>query len=83
MILRFFFNRMSTQNQIAYLRKKGVMLGTRIKEGRKIYIYMLSDLFIEVIYKNDNSEADAEALYTLRGLDNLNDYLEKEFRASF
>ena len=83
MLLRFFFNRMSLQKQAIYLKKKGIMLGTRLKEGRKIYIYMISDLFAEVLFKNDNVDNEAEQLNLLRGLDNLNDYLEKEFKASF
>jgi hypothetical protein len=83
MLLRFFFSRMSLKKQVNYLQRKGIMLGTRVKEGRKIYIYMLRDLFVEVIYRNDNTENDAESLNTLRGLDNLNEYLEREFKASF
>lgn len=59
------------------------MLGTRVKNGRRIYIYMLRDLFIEVLYKNDNTDNEAERLNMLRGLNNLNEYLEKEFKASF
>jgi Zn-dependent peptidase ImmA (M78 family) len=83
MFLRFFFSRMSLQKQARYLKKKGIMLGTRIKEGRKVYIYMLSDLFAEVIFLNDNIDDEAEQLNILHGLDNLNDYLEKEFKATF
>jgi hypothetical protein len=83
MILRFIFRRMSVPKQVAYLKKKGVMLGTRIKEGRKIHIFMLHDLFIEVLFKNDNVELEAEKLNMVQGLDNLNDYLEKEFKATF
>jgi hypothetical protein len=59
------------------------MLGTRMKEGRKIYIYMLRELFVEVIYKNDNTEETPEKLNMLTGLKNLNTYLEKEFKTSF
>jgi hypothetical protein len=44
---------------------------------------MLRDLFIEVLYKNDNANDEAEQLNMLRGLNNLNDYLEREFKASF
>jgi hypothetical protein len=83
MFLKFFFNRMSLQKQVTYLKKKGIMLGTRLKDGRRIYIYMLSDFFIEVSYKNDDSENEAEALSMLHGLHNLNEYLEKEFKATF
>jgi hypothetical protein len=83
MILSFIFKQMSLQKQANYLKKKGIMLGTRLKNGRRIHIYMLRDLFIEVLYKNDNVNEEAEHLNMLRGLNNLNDYLEREFKASF
>ena len=83
MILRFFFSRLSLEKQVSYLKKKGIALGTRLKGGRKIYIYMLSDLFVEVLYKNDNADETPEKLNMLRGLSSLNEYLENEFKASF
>jgi hypothetical protein len=83
MILQFFFKRLSIEKKVSYLKKKGVALGTRAKNGRKIYIYMLRDLFVEVLYTNDNTEDAPEQVNMLRGLKNLNDYLENEFKASF
>ena len=83
MLLKFFFSRLSMEKQVGYLKKKGIALGTRLKGGRKIYIYMLSDLFVEVYYKNDNADEAPEKLNVLRGLNSLNEYLEKEFRTSF
>lgn len=83
MFLKFFFSRFSSQKQINILRKKGIILGTRIKDGRKIYIYMLKELFVEVIFKNDNVDENPEKLNILNGLKNLNSYLEKEFKTSF
>jgi hypothetical protein len=83
MLFRFFFTRMSLQKQVIHLKKKGIMLGTRLKDGRKIYIFMLNDLFAEVVFKDDDLENAAEGLNILRGLENLNEYLEREFRASF
>ncbi len=80
---KFFFRRMSLQKQVALVRRKGIMLGNRVKEGRKIFIYMINDLFVEVVYTQDNMDNCAESLTTVEGLDNLNEYLEKEFRASF
>ncbi len=74
---------MSLKKQTDYLRKRGILLGTRMKEGRKIHIYMLTNLFVEVTFANDNPDDSAENIYTLTGLKNLNEYLEKEFRASF
>jgi hypothetical protein len=83
MILKFFFNHLSAQKQIDYLKKKGVMIGARTKDSRKVYTYMLRDLFVEVLYKNDNINESAEKVSMLSGLKNLNSYLEKEFKASF
>lgn len=83
MILQFFFRRLSPEKQVSYLKKKGIALGTRVKKGRKIYLYMLSNLFVEVVYKNDNSDETPETLNMLKGLKNLNQYLEREFKASF
>ena len=83
MFLKFFFTHLSVQKQVEYLKKRGIILGTRVKNGRKIYIYMLTNLFVEVLYKNDNTEEQPEKLTTLAGLKNLNDYLENEFRTSF
>lgn len=71
------------QTQIKYLKGKGIGLGTRVKDGRKIYLYMLSDLFVEVFYKNDNSDDAPEKINLISGLMNFNRYLEKDFRASF
>ncbi|HOX83644.1 MAG TPA: hypothetical protein PLJ60_09720 [Chryseolinea sp.] len=59
------------------------MLGVRTKNNRKIFTYMLNDLFVEVLYKNDNANDDAEKVNMLKGLKNLNSYLEKEFKTSF
>ena len=83
MILKFFFKQMSLQKQVNFLKKRGIMLGTRLKDGRRIYIYMLRDLFVEVLFKNDNVNENAERLIMLEGLNNLNDYLEQEFKTSF
>jgi hypothetical protein len=83
MILKFFLKQLSSQRQVNFLKKRGIMLGTRMKDGRKIYIYMLRDLFVEVTYKNDNVDEAPEKLNMLNGLKNLNTYLEREFKTSF
>ncbi len=83
MILQFFFRQLSAEKQVSYLQKNGVSLGSRAKNGRRIYVYMLRNLFVEVMYANDNVNDSPEKVNHLRGLKNLNAYLEKEFRASF
>ena len=83
MILQFFFRQMSLSQKISYLHAKGVSLGSRIKNGRKLHIFMVRNLFVEVVYKNDNVNDGAEKVHVLRGLRNLNNYLEQEFRTTF
>jgi hypothetical protein len=83
MIFNFFFSQLSLEKQVSYLQTKGVSLGTRVKDGRKIYVYMLRNLFVEVTYEDDDSTAQPEQSRVLRGLKNLNTHLEKEFRATF
>ena len=83
MLLKFFFNQLSMQTQSNYLQKRGILLGTRSKNGRTVYIYMLTNLFVEVLFRNDNAEEQPEKLVVLSGLKNLNDYLEREFKTSF
>jgi len=83
MILQFFFRHLSPETQVSYLQKNGVSLGSRAKNGRRIYVYMIRNLFVEVMYENDNVNDTPERVNMLRGLKNLNSYLEKEFRASY
>ena len=83
MFLRHFFKHFSSSKQQAHLKKKGVMIGTRQKDGRKAYLYMLKDFFVEVFYKSDLPENDVEHIKLIPGLKNLNQYLESEFRATF
>jgi len=82
-MILLFFRHLSLEKQVSYLQKSGVSLGSRIKNGRKIYVYMLRNLFVEVLYTNDNANESPEKINMLKGLKNLNAYLEKEFRASF
>jgi hypothetical protein len=83
MILKFIFKQFSIERQVNFLKKKAIVLGTRMKDGRRIHIYMFRNLFVEVIYKNDNAEDQPEKVNMLTGLKSLNSYLEKEFKASF
>lgn len=74
---------MSLHKQVDFLKRKGVFLGTRLKAGRKIYLYMLNNLFVEVWFKHDDSEQTAENLSMVTGLKNLNAHLENELRQAF
>jgi hypothetical protein len=83
MLQKFFFNRLSLEKKVKHLHEKGVALGSRIKDGRQIHMYMLRDLFVEVLYTEDKTYLAPEKVNVLNGLTNLQQYLETEFRARF
>lgn len=83
MLFKLFFKYLSQQSQVSRLKNKGILLGTRNKNERKVYVYMLSSLFVEVMFKNDNTEHVPERIHILSNLKNLNQYLENEFKSSF
>ncbi len=81
LFLKFFFKRWSLQKQAAFIKTKGMMLASRKKDSRLIYIYMYKNLFAEVKYKDDDPEKEPESLLLLNGLDKLNQHLEKETKS--
>lgn len=83
MIGRMFFRLLSESKKVAYIHEQGTMLGTRLKNGRKAYLYMLKDFCVEVIFKQDNIDLTPERVTTFDSVKEFNNYLEKEFRAAF
>ena len=83
MLLKLIFRQFPMHKQVSFLQKKGIMIGTRTKNGRRIHIYMFRSLFVEILYKNDDVQEPAERVNMLTGLKNLNSYLESEFKTSF
>lgn len=83
MLFKLAFKYFSAAKKMEVLREEGVMLGTRIRNGRKVYLYMLKDFFVEVIYRSDNMDLESEKIESFSNLDNLNSYLEREFRTAY
>lgn len=83
MIFKWTFKYSSAAKKIEHLRERGIMLGSRFRNGRKVYLYMLKDFFVEVMFQNDDLDLAPERLETFSNLSNLNSYLEKEFRSAF
>lgn len=82
MLFKFLLERLSLPRQVEFMKKRGILLGTRSKNGRQVFIYMFNDLFAEVLFQDDNPEAPAEKLKFLAGLNKLNAHLEKETKYS-
>jgi hypothetical protein len=83
MFTKFLFTCLSASWQVSLMQKKGIMLGTRKREGRQVYTYMLRDLFAEVVYLNDNPNESPETIVVIPGLKKLNDHMEKEIRLPY
>ena len=83
MLLKWAFKYFSENRKINYLREQGIMLGSRIRQGRKVYLYMIRGFFVEVMYQNDNIDMTPERLKTFTNINNLNAYLEKDFKSTF
>lgn len=64
------------------MKKRGIMLASRKKNGRQVYIYMFRSVFAEVIFKEDDPEKEAESLLLINGLKKLNQHLEDETKAA-
>jgi hypothetical protein len=80
---RLIFSVVSVNKKISFLREQGTILGTRLKNGRKAYLYLIKDFCVEVIFQNDNVELTAEKVTTFANVQEFNRYLEREFRAAF
>jgi hypothetical protein len=83
MFFKLFFKHLSESKKLSYVREHGVMIGTRMRDERKIFLYMIKDFFVEVVYKDDNMDEVAERLGMFNSLSGLNSYLESEFKAAF
>jgi hypothetical protein len=83
MLFKFFFKQWSLPKQVSYLRRKGILIGTRTKDSRMVYIYMYHELFAEIIFKNDDPNGEVEKANVVQGLKNLNTHLENEFKTNF
>jgi hypothetical protein len=83
MFYRLYFQQLPSSKKISYIRKNGVIVGERNRNGRKAFIYIVNSFFVEALFVNDNPENVAENLETFSSIQGLNIYLEKEFKTSF
>lgn len=83
MLFKWGFKYFSVTKQLDYLKEHGIMLGSRLHNNRRVFLYMVKNFFVEVIYKNDSIDMEAEKLNIFGSLNHLNQYLEKEFKSSF
>lgn len=74
---------LTNQKIIEMVKVEGSLVGERQKGSRKVFIYLLKDFFVQIMFKEDNPIEEVEHLLTFSTLDKLNAHLEKEFRTAF
>lgn len=62
------------------MKKRGISLGSRWKGGRYIFMYMFRNLFVEILFANDNVESEPERVTVISGIEEFNRRLEDEIR---
>lgn len=80
MLLKFIIQRLPVRNQANLMKRRGIVVGTRNKNGRRSYLYMINNLFAEILYENDNPGLQVEALVLLDGLKGLQTYFRNDVR---
>jgi hypothetical protein len=80
MITKFFFKRLSAESQANFMKKRGISLGSRWKDGRYIYMYMFRNLFAEILFVGDKTDNDPEQVTVISGINEFNKRLEDEIR---
>ncbi len=83
MWFKFGFRFLADNKKFELVREKGIMLGSRWRNNRRVYLYMVKDFFVEVMYLQDDIDQDPERINTFSSLDNLNAYLERDIRTAF
>ncbi len=68
------------EKQAAIMKSRGVVVGTRNKSGRTGFLYMINNVFAEILYQDDNPRLEPESVVVIDGLKNLNRYMEKALR---
>ena len=61
MFFKLFFKHLSESKKLNYVREHGVMIGTRMRDEQKLFLYMIKDFIVEVVYKDDNMYEAASA----------------------
>ena len=80
---KMLFRFLSVEKKIQVLKSKGIIVGTRLHHDRKVYLYLLNDFFAEVMFEHDDIDRLPEKMEIFSSLEELNSYLENDFRAAF
>lgn len=78
MLFKLFFKQFSPARQIAYLRKKGTLIGSRKLGKNLVSVYLIHDFFVEVMVSPEGTFA--ESIKIFQNLKHLQHYMEHDTR---
>jgi len=76
------FKHFSEEKKARKIRESGILLGSRTSRGRKVFLFMVKDVFAEVLYPGDSMDGHPEKIEVFSNINLLNTYLEQECRAA-
>jgi hypothetical protein len=82
MFFRLVFKHFSEEKKARMIREKGILVGSRLARGRKVFLYMIKDFFAEVYHAGDELDGKPEKIEIFSNLNLLNAYLEQECRSA-
>ncbi|NOT74560.1 MAG: hypothetical protein HOP08_06485 [Cyclobacteriaceae bacterium] len=83
MWLKAIFGKLSKNKIVRLVKTEGSLIGEHKQEGRQVYIYLLRDFFVQVMFHNDDPSEEVEHVKTFANINQLNSHLESEFRSTF
>lgn len=78
MLLKYLIKSLPIRRQFKIFKKHGLFIGSRIRQGRILYLYMVENLFAEIVFSGDSEENEPELINFVSGLTQLNQHLERE-----
>jgi hypothetical protein len=80
---QFVFRYTSKKKREKTITESGTVMGIRERNGRKVFLIMVKNFFIEAFYVNDNADGELESFNVIGNIGLFNSYMEKEFKAVF
>ena len=77
MLKQLLFTCLSDSNQLQALRNKGVELRSYIKNGRTAHLYELSNFYVEVVFKFDDTEMLPEKITVFQNVEEWSNYITR------
>lgn len=78
MFTKFFFKRFSPVQQLAYLRKKGTLIGKQVRNSCHFSLYMVKGFFVEVMFPSADQQTEPRRIQVFSSLESLTEYLNQE-----